>query len=705
MTIPSWVIRPESRASNGSMVNPIVFYRVQVGLQSPEGITTARGVLRRFSDFLKLFAALKKAFPKKNIPPAPPKHSLLRINSSQLLVEERRYALEEWMSKVLSDIDLSRSVPVAAFLELEAAARSSFQDANQQISDANPHVGRGDSTTSTPLHPNLRASVVAGSSSDVSKTLFNTLDYGSDNAYETSDLGTPRQRGDSSEICTEDLSFDQELAAPIESLVKYGVSDDDNGLFMGGLVLEQMGDLPRNKLQSENVNKYLGKDSFNGNASEDAFLSRERMGFLSERERDKVTDHTRKHSAESVGSDMSSIRGSDLSNTGAMNSLGDNSVDLAGGTEAPSTMEAFAGSGIQFLNEVHVVLPLDQRNKMSRVLTTMQRRLVTAKTDMEDLIARLNQEIAVKDYLTTKVKDLDVELESTKQKNKENLQQAILLERERVTQMQWDMEELRRKCLEMDSKLKCEQDEKVRAESAKISAIGEMESLLQELDVTREQLENAQKRKEELELKSKADIKVLVKEVKSLRKAQIELKQDLNQSLKEKAELERTLKKDKQRREQAKAARMKLLHECQILRNRLQECSVNFLAEEEDKFTVDSSSLSDALDLLTTSDNRIGLLLAEAQLLAQDDESAVAAADNTQSNELHGDADINGNDSRVTDDEVRKTLADIFTDNARLRKQVNSIIRCALKTAIKPEKEEAEEAPSRKTVLNKFLER
>lgn len=59
---------------------------------------------------------------------------------------------------------------------------------------------------------------------------------------------------------------------------------------------------------------------------------------------------------------------------------------------------------------------------------------------------------------------------------------------------------------------------------------------------------------------------------------------------------------------------MKLLRECQILRNRLQECSVNFLAEEEDKFTVDSTSLSDALDLLTTSDNRIGLLLAEVSL-------------------------------------------------------------------------------------------
>lgn len=31
------------------------FYRVQIGVQSPEGITTIRGVLRRFNDFLKLF--------------------------------------------------------------------------------------------------------------------------------------------------------------------------------------------------------------------------------------------------------------------------------------------------------------------------------------------------------------------------------------------------------------------------------------------------------------------------------------------------------------------------------------------------------------------------------------------------------------------------------------------------------------------------
>lgn len=35
------------------------FYRVQVGIQSPQGVTTLRGVLRRFNDFMKLLAAVR----------------------------------------------------------------------------------------------------------------------------------------------------------------------------------------------------------------------------------------------------------------------------------------------------------------------------------------------------------------------------------------------------------------------------------------------------------------------------------------------------------------------------------------------------------------------------------------------------------------------------------------------------------------------
>jgi len=34
------------------------FFKVQVGIQSPDGISTLRQTLRRFSDFLKLYAAV-----------------------------------------------------------------------------------------------------------------------------------------------------------------------------------------------------------------------------------------------------------------------------------------------------------------------------------------------------------------------------------------------------------------------------------------------------------------------------------------------------------------------------------------------------------------------------------------------------------------------------------------------------------------------
>ncbi|PKI32007.1 hypothetical protein CRG98_047616 [Punica granatum] len=280
------------------------------------------------------------------------------------------------------------------------------------------------------------------------------------------------------------------------------------------------------------------------------------------------------------------------------------------------------------------------------------------------------------------------------------MKQATFIEKEKFTQMQWDMEELRRKCLEVELRLKAEQEENALLVSEKMSVIQEREMLLHALDDAREQLSNLHKHHEEFEAKSKADVKLLVKEVKSLRSSQSELKHEFSRLLKEKIEVERMLQKEGQRLERADAANAKLLHECEILRDRLQECSVNFLSEEEDKLIVDTTSPSDALDLLTTSDNRIGLLLAEAQLLGQDVENATRASDGTE--------DVDGVKGRRTDDELRKMLTDTFIDNATLRKQVNSVLRCALNTYAKSEideEEEDEQVPLRKTVLSKFLER
>lgn len=85
----------------------------------------------------------------------------------------------------------------------------------------------------------------------------------------------------------------------------------------------------------------------------------------------------------------------------------------------------------------------------------------------------------------------------------------------------------------------------------------------------------------------------------------------------------------------------------------------------------------------------------QAQLLAQDVENVVA------------EENITTDDAGTTNGELGKMLANIFVDNASLRKQINSVIRCALIANIKSEDEEDEEEEIhlQKTVLSKLLER
>ncbi|KAJ9546648.1 hypothetical protein OSB04_019191 [Centaurea solstitialis] len=634
ITIPTWVVLPKSRDSD-----PVVFYRVQVGLQSPEGVTTTRAVLRRFNDFLKLLAALRKAFPKKNLPQAPPK-GLLRLKSRTLL-EERRGSLEEWMTKLLSDIDISRSIVVASFLELESAARSSFQDENQQGN----HLATN--TASPRIHPNSNESVASGSTPL-------TPDYGSDTAYETSEIGTSSLGRDNvSEAGTEDLSLDEDLTGPLEKLVKHGMSNIDEGLFIGNAILDQVEGYPRHTIHAREINKVMRSGEKNGNGSN-------RADFVPQQEHGKFVSDSEKHSNGSVGRGPSSLRRSVTADSEFPSSLGDGYLIPSRVSEV-SKPDGFLGDVES--GDVNLVLPLGQQQKMNRVLVSMHRRLGTAKTDMEDLISRLNQEIAVKDYLTTKVKDLEEELETTKLRSKENLHQAILMERERVTQMQWDMEELRRKSLEMEFKLKSQQDDKQETELPKTSVIEEKDRLLQELDDTKIKFEQLLKKHQELEAKSKADVKILVKEVKSLRSSQAELKQQLNQSLVGKLDAEKLLQQEKQKYENDNAARMELLHECEILQHRLRECSMNLLNETEDKLVIDSPSVQDALELVKISDDRIEALLAQAQILAQDD-------DDNDVSSMH--------DGR----KLRKMVSEMLVDNISLRKQVSLLVHRALKVGI-----------------------
>uniref|UniRef100_A0A0A9CU89 Uncharacterized protein n=1 Tax=Arundo donax TaxID=35708 RepID=A0A0A9CU89_ARUDO len=181
------------------------------------------------------------------------------------------------------------------------------------------------------------------------------------------------------------------------------------------------------------------------------------------------------------------------------------------------------------------------------------------------------------------------------------------------------------------------------------------------------------------------------------------MKKVLNQYLEEKTDLERVINREKHRSTRMKLSREKVLHECRLLHERLQECSGKFLAEEQDNFSIDPSSLPDALDLLATSDNRVRLLVAEAQLLARDD--GQGSSDDGDNSDSRSSLTMSSEDANVTDEDTTKMLSDLLIDNAQLRRRLNSVIRNAVNTAVKPEKDSSDEAVPKKIVLNWLLDR
>ncbi|CAK9164894.1 unnamed protein product [Ilex paraguariensis] len=388
VTIPSWVITPKSRDSV-----PVVFYRVQIGIQSPEGVTSTRGILRRFNDFLKLSSdcILKKNMRKLVI--MCPENSF-RLSLNCLVSSQRRCFLEDWMEKLLSDIDLSRSAPVATFLELEAAARSSFydMDSNQSVSDIN--LPGSSVVLSYEVLPSSDVSLVAGTSSFAA-------DYGNDSAYETSELGTPRHGRDTySEIGNENTTSDQELVSPID--VKDSLSESAIGRLMEGFIRRNQDSIFQHKIHSRSVDSGINRYKVDKTTSKAELRHEDETKTFSETEIPKLGSHFRRLSMESLGSDISSVRASEISNLGVADSLGDDSFERPEGYDYSKAMDIPATSGLQFSSDLVIALPSDEHRKINRLLITMQRRLATGKTDMEDLIARLNQELAVRQYLTTK---------------------------------------------------------------------------------------------------------------------------------------------------------------------------------------------------------------------------------------------------------------------------------------------------------------
>lgn len=104
-----------------------------------------------------------------------------------------------------------------------------------------------------------------------------------------------------------------------------------------------------------------------------------------------------------------------------------------------------------------------------------------------------------------------------------------------------------------------------------------------------------------------------------------------------------------------------------------------------------------------TLNNLSSALILQAQLLARDDEQG--SSDDGDKSDSRSSLTMNSEDANVTDEDTTKMLSDLLIDNAQLRMRLNAVIRNAVNTAVKPEKEGNGEVLPKKTVLNWLLDR
>lgn len=99
--------------------------------------------------------------------------------------------------------------------------------------------------------------------------------------------------------------------------------------------------------------------------------------------------HIKNPSLESIGNDLNSLKNTETTTTTLVQDVAHDLIESH--DEASRNLDLL------------LTFPLDERHKLSKILNTQKQRLVTAKADVEDLIARLNQEMAARQYLVTKV--------------------------------------------------------------------------------------------------------------------------------------------------------------------------------------------------------------------------------------------------------------------------------------------------------------
>eukprot|EP00232_Nephroselmis_pyriformis_P020582 CAMPEP_0182887094 /NCGR_PEP_ID=MMETSP0034_2-20130328/20614_1 /TAXON_ID=156128 /ORGANISM="Nephroselmis pyriformis, Strain CCMP717" /LENGTH=286 /DNA_ID=CAMNT_0025020445 /DNA_START=3 /DNA_END=860 /DNA_ORIENTATION=+ len=120
VNVPSWTT--SNGSTPGEDPTAVVFYRVEVAVKLQGSPTpTISHTPRRFSDFVKLFALLRSAYPLRRLPDPPSKRPLSNVNASASSITKRQQELACFMSALVRDPELARNPVLARFIELDKA--------------------------------------------------------------------------------------------------------------------------------------------------------------------------------------------------------------------------------------------------------------------------------------------------------------------------------------------------------------------------------------------------------------------------------------------------------------------------------------------------------------------------------------------------------------------------------------------------------
>ncbi|KAK3281007.1 hypothetical protein CYMTET_11181, partial [Cymbomonas tetramitiformis] len=269
------------------------------------------------------------------------------------------------------------------------------------------------------------------------------------------------------------------------------------------------------------------------------------------------------------------------------------------------------------------------------------------------------------------VTELENSIDDIRHECQESIIQASQLDAERIRDLQWELQAARSEAAHRLQQLEQEQKRFEQMEAERDAARAAEKEAEAAREASNAAASTATRECEEVQKSLKDVKKLLKKEVKMLRQKVEDAKAETEAAVAAKAALEADCAQSGMIQLNVLEDVKMSIREVEVFKQRLKECDMTQLAQEVAAGGGGGAPAEGSMDLLARSDQRISVLMAEAQLLSS---SRGADAQRSQEEE-----ELVGS--------VRGTYAELLFENASLRKNQNSLVRNALAQSAEAEAE------------------